>query len=271
MCIYNNIHRDVVTICAGKEDDKVSLELKELVAIEFKRNGLFYLDKIGKVFELYADLLVSENKKYNLTSIINPQDIVDKHFVDSILGFEKFKEKNPKTLPLVVMDIGTGAGFPGIPLILYDQICNEGKLIKEIHLVDSNKKKTEFLCLVGDILAKSLGKKLFSVHNNRLETLELVGDSPDLFLSRATGNISRVIEHLAEFLVKNGQILNDSSLLYYGGLNVQRLKEGYQLSSKTDSGHRVQFNVSMEIIAEFEFSIQNYRRINIMYSLNPGT
>ena len=75
MCIYNNIHRDVVTICAGKEDFKVSLQLKELVAIEFKRNGLFYLDKIGEVFELYADLLVSENKKYNLTSIINPQDI----------------------------------------------------------------------------------------------------------------------------------------------------------------------------------------------------
>jgi 16S rRNA (guanine527-N7)-methyltransferase len=249
----------------------VSLELRELVAIEFKRNGLFYVDKIGEVFELYADLLISENKKYNLTSIINPQDIVDKHFVDSILGFEKFKEKNPKTLPLVIMDIGTGAGFPGIPLILYDQICNKGKLIKEIHLVDSNKKKTEFLCLVGDILAKSLGKKLFTVHNNRLETLELVGDSPDLFLSRATGNINKVIEHLGEFLVKNGQILNASSLLYYGGLNVQRLKEGYELKSKTDYGHRVQFNVSMEIIAEFEFSIHNYRRINIMYSLNPGT
>ena len=113
-------------------------------------------------------------------------------------------------------------------------------------------------------------KKLFTVHNNRLETLELVGDSPNLFLSRATGNISKVIEHLAEFLVKNGQILNASSLLYYGGLNVQRLKEEYELKTMTDSGYRVQFNISMEIIAEFEFSIQNYRRINIMYSLNPG-
>ena len=271
MCIYHNIHRDFVTICAGKEDNKVSLELRELIAIEFKRNGLFYVDKIGEVFELYADLLISENKKYNLTSIINPHDIVDKHFVDSILGFEKFKEKNPKTLPLVMMDIGTGAGFPGIPLILYDQICNKGKLIKEIHLVDSNKKKTEFLCLVGDILSKSLGKKLFTVHNNRLETLELVGDSPDLFLSRATGNINKVIEHLGEFLVKNGQILNASSLLYYGGLNVQRLKEEYELKTMTDSGYRVQFNISMEIIAEFEFSIQNYKRTNIIYSLNPGT
>ena len=245
------------------------LELRKIIVLEFKRNNLVYVDKIGEILEVYADLLISENKKYNLTSIITSQDIVDKHFIDSILGFEKFKKKNPETPPLVIMDIGTGAGFPGIPLLLYDQICNNGKAIKEIHLVDSNKKKTDFLSLIADILTKSLGKNLISVHNHRLETLELE-KIPDLFLSRATGSIRKVLDHLAEFLIKNGQIHNTAFLLYYGGVNVQSLDEGYVCKGKMESGRRVQFQVSMNIIAEFQFSIENYSRSNVLYSLNPG-
>ena len=246
-------------------------ELRKIIVLEFKRNNLAYVDKIGEILEVYADLLISENKKYNLTSITTLQDIVDKHFIDSILGFEKFKKKNPEISPLVVMDIGTGAGFPGIPLLLYDQICNNGRAIKEINLVDSNKKKTEFLSLIGDILSKSLGKNLISIHNDRLETLKLGEKTPDLFLSRATGSIDKVLDHLAEFLIKNGQIYNTAFLLYYGGVNVQSLDEGYICKGKTESGRRVQFHVSMKIIAEFQFSIQNYSRINVMYSLDPGT
>jgi len=249
----------------------VTSELRKIIVLEFKRNNLVYVDKIGEILEVYADLLISENKKYNLTRIITTQDIVDKHFIDSILGFEKFKEKNSKTPPLVIMDIGTGAGFPGIPLLLYDQICNNGKAIKEIHLVDSNKKKTEFLSLIADILTKSLGKNLISVHNDRLETLELKEKIPDLFLSRATGSIDKVLDHLAEFLIKNGQIHNTAFLLYYGGGNVQSLDEGYICKGKMESGRRVQFHVSMKIIAEFQFSIENYSRASVLYSLNPGT
>ena len=137
--------------------------------------------------------------------------------------------------------------------------------------MDSNKKKTDFLSLIGDILSKSLGKNLISIHNHRLETLKLGEKTPDLFLSRATGSIDKVLDHLAEFLIKNGQIYNTAFLLYYGGVNVQSLEKEYICKGKTESGRKVQFYVSMEIIAEFEFSVENYSRINIIYSLNPGT
>ena len=50
----------------------------------FEMNQLTYNDQIGSILELYSEFLISENKKYNLTRIISPQDIIDKHFIDSI-------------------------------------------------------------------------------------------------------------------------------------------------------------------------------------------
>ncbi len=244
-------------------------EFKQIIISEFKRNRLIYNDYLGEIFELYANLLISENRKYNLTSIISYEDIVNKHFIDSILGFEKFKDKTNQASALVIMDIGTGAGFPGIPLVLYDQVCNKGKAIKEVHLVDSNKKKTEFLFLICDILKNSLNKNLITIHNNRLESLEL-RTKLDLFLSRATGSINKVIDHLAEFLAKNKK-LNNAFLLYYGGAKIQYLKDGYTSKGKIESGQRIDFNVSSKIIAEFEFSIKKYKRVNVLYSLRPKT
>ncbi|NSW88956.1 16S rRNA (guanine(527)-N(7))-methyltransferase RsmG [bacterium] len=242
--------------------------IKEIIINEFKRNRLTYNDHLGEILELYANLLITENKKYNLTSITSFEDIVNKHFIDSILGFEKFKGKTNKVSSLVLMDIGTGAGFPGVPLVLYDQLCNEGKGIKKVHLVDSNKKKTEFLFLICDILKDSINKNLISIHNNRLESLQLTTQL-DLFLSRATGSINKVIDHLAEFLAKNKRSNNTAFLLYYGGAKFEHLKDGYNSKGKIESGKRVEFDVSSKIIEEFEFSIENYKRVNVLYSLSP--
>jgi 16S rRNA (guanine527-N7)-methyltransferase len=239
-------------------------DFKKIVSKEFKRNNLIYIDKIGEVFELYANLLVSENKKYNLTSITSTQDIVDKHFIDSILGFEKLKKKNSKIASLVIMDIGTGAGFPGVPLMLYDQICNNGKAVKEIHLLDSNKKKTEFLSLLADISFKFLGKNLITIHNHRLEKFELVGKSPDFFLSRATGDINKVVDYLAEFLANNGNIHKTSFLLYYGGLNIQGLED-----RSVSFGSKIRFTIKNNIIAQYQYSQKNYTRASILFSLSP--
>lgn len=63
-------------------------------------------------FELYYEMLIEKNKVMNLTAITEPEEVIDKHFVDSLAINKIVNLKNVKS----VIDIGTGAGFPGIPL-----------------------------------------------------------------------------------------------------------------------------------------------------------
>ena len=109
----------------------------------FEMNQLTYNDQIGSILELYSEFLISENKKYNLTRITSPQDIIDKHFIDSILGYEKLENSNFSTEQLVIMDVGTGAGFPGLVLSIYGYL--------NLSLVDSNLKKIKLWIVFSPI------------------------------------------------------------------------------------------------------------------------
>ena len=104
--------------------------------IEFKKyaslmNIVIEDEKIEK-FHKYMELLLEWNEKINLTAITNPREIIIKHFIDSIIISKKIK-KNAR-----IIDIGTGAGFPGIPLKIYDDTL-------DITLLDSLNKRTIFL------------------------------------------------------------------------------------------------------------------------------
>ena len=83
-------------------------------------------------FEAYYNFLVDYNKKINLTSITNKDEVYIKHFLDSI-SVSKFSDLKGK-----LIDIGTGAGFPGVPL----KILNPNL---DVTLLESSKKKTIFL------------------------------------------------------------------------------------------------------------------------------
>ena len=92
-------------------------------------------------FSQYYDLLTFYNKQFNLTAIRNKDEILIKHFVDSIIYSEMAIEKEGNK----ILDLGTGAGLPGIPFsILYPE--------KEVLLVDSLNKKVNFLNTVIDEL-----------------------------------------------------------------------------------------------------------------------
>lgn len=92
-------------------------------------------------FSRYADLLVEWNEKINLTAITDPQGITEKHFLDSILPYEWVNLPENAS----VIDVGTGAGFPGIPLkIMRDDI--------HLTLLDSLNKRINFLNTVCDDL-----------------------------------------------------------------------------------------------------------------------
>jgi 16S rRNA (guanine527-N7)-methyltransferase len=95
------------------------------------------LEKLNK----YYNILVDENKKYNLTTITEEEDVYLKHFYDSVLLSLSTDLNNTKTM----LDIGCGAGFPGLVIkIFYPWI--------ELTLLDSNNKKTTFC----DMLTKKL-------------------------------------------------------------------------------------------------------------------
>ena len=95
----------------------------KLLGIEVTDNQLEKLDK-------FKELLKEYNQKFNLTSITNDLDIYLKHFYDSLCLFKIKELKENK----ILLDIGTGAGFPGIPLAIINSDL-------KVYLLESNTKK----------------------------------------------------------------------------------------------------------------------------------
>ena len=107
----------------------------------FEQKSLKLTRELYQKFDKYAELLIEWNEKINLTAITDAQGISIKHFLDSLLMLNFFDiPENAK-----VIDVGTGAGFPGIPLKLYRNDI-------ELTLLDSLNKRINFLDTVCDAL-----------------------------------------------------------------------------------------------------------------------
>ena len=106
-----------------------------------KEAGLEFTEKQLEQFSMYFDLLIETNKVMNLTAITEPEEVAVKHIIDSLLAFDE------KIFPgKLLADVGTGAGFRGIPLKIY---CPELKVV----LLDSLAKRLKFLEAVIEQLA----------------------------------------------------------------------------------------------------------------------
>ncbi|MBR6004623.1 MAG: class I SAM-dependent methyltransferase [Clostridia bacterium] len=97
--------------------------------IEAQALGLSLSKSQLEMFDRYAEMLVETNKQFNLTAIKDPGDIVTKHFTDSLTVFAAADIPDGSK----VIDIGTGAGFPGLPMLIY-------KNSLELTMVDSTGK-----------------------------------------------------------------------------------------------------------------------------------
>lgn len=141
----------------------------------------------------YMNLLIEWNKKINLTAIIEPKEIILKHFVDSLTISKYINEKS------TLIDVGTGAGFPGIPLkILRDDI--------NITLVDSLNKRIKFL----DEVIKKLNLDNIKTVHGRAEEIgrnKEYREKFDYATSRAVANISTLSEYLIPLIKNNGQCI----------------------------------------------------------------
>ena len=138
----------------------------------------------------YMNLLLDWNNKINLTAITKEEDIILKHFIDSISINEYLKEKNK------IMDIGTGAGFPGIPL----KIINPNM---EFILVDSLNKRINFL----EEVAKELCLEKIQLIHSRVEDLTKnmnYREKADVVVSRAVANLRVLVEYMLPFVKKEG-------------------------------------------------------------------
>lgn len=146
-------------------------------------------------FKSYCQILLEWNKKFNLTAIKEPDEIAVKHFVDScsILHYVNIK-KNAK-----IIDVGTGAGFPGIPLkIIRDDI--------EITLLDSLNKRIVFL----NETAEQLGISISTIHG-RAEDLgrnESYRESFDIAVSRAVAPLNVLSEYCIPLVRKGGKFIS---------------------------------------------------------------
>jgi 16S rRNA (guanine527-N7)-methyltransferase len=138
---------------------------------------------------MHLDLIVETNRLFNLTRIIDPRESVIKHVVDSVLPWRHFAHAAQ------VVDAGTGAGFPGIPLALVLPGTR-------FTLLDSTQKKARFAQSVVD----ALGLKNVEVLSQRAEDW-LKTHNADILTARAVAPIDRSIPMFAPTLRKSGSIL----------------------------------------------------------------
>lgn len=146
-----------------------------------------------KQFEEYFNLLVEWNEKINLTTIIEQEQVIIKHFLDSCLG-KKYINDN-----CTLLDIGAGAGFPSIPLkILFPNL--------QVVMIDSVNKKINFLNSVIDALHLTNCK---AIHTRAEDLAKKSGfrESFDYVVSRAVASLNTLLEYSLPFVKVGGRFV----------------------------------------------------------------
>lgn len=149
-------------------------------------------------FDKYYEILIEKNKVMNLTAITEREDVILKHFIDSIAlaGYYDFSNKNIK-----VIDVGTGAGFPGIPLkIAFPDI--------DLTLYDSLNKRINFLNEVINTIG--LDKNTCVALHGRAEEggrNKDMREKYDLVVSRAVANMAVLSEYCIPFVRQGGYFI----------------------------------------------------------------
>ncbi len=193
----------------------------ELLGIKVTKENLADLN-------IYKDLLLEYNKKFNLTAIKTEEEIYLKHFYDSLTlvkGVDLTKN-------LKILDIGTGAGFPGLVLkIFYPEL--------EITLLDSNHKKIMFL----EQVIKRLNLKNITCLNTRAENLpSSYREYFDIVTSRAVAHLRILSELSIPYLKVNGK------LIAMKGISETEIEESEKILTELNSNilEVIKFNLPIE-------------------------
>ncbi len=179
---------------------------EELIKKVFHENGMDITDKSASQLFTYYKYLVEENNKFNLTAITDFNDVVYKHFLDSALAIKNFKGK--------VLDVGSGAGFPGIVIAILNPNL-------KITLLDSLNKRINFL----SELIKILNLKNVETVHCRIEDYNKK-EEYDVVTARAVANLSTLAEYLIPFLKIGG-----NAVIYKGADIFEELESAQEAIS----------------------------------------
>ena len=183
----------------SKSEEKGLEYLKEV----FKAHGFSLDDCQAQQLKQYYEMLAEKNKVMNLTAITDYREVVVKHFLDSVY-LAKYRDLQGE---VSVIDVGTGAGFPGIPLkILFPQM----KLV----LLDSLNKRVLFLKEVIRALSLEQKGQVEAIHG-RAEEIARKAEYREQFdycVSRAVANLNSLSEICLPFVKEGGQFISYKSM-----------------------------------------------------------
>ncbi len=150
-------------------------------------------DRQAELFDKYYKILIEYNQRFNITAITEKEEVYKKHFIDSILGVDKFCGQT-------LIDIGSGGGFPAIPIKIMKENIN-------LTLLEATGKKCDFLRAV----ANELQLKNVTVLNGRAEDFakdERYREKFDMCSARAVARLNTLAEYCIPFVKVGGEFIS---------------------------------------------------------------
>lgn len=235
---------------------KNKIEFKNILKFEANKIGIELNEEQLEKFYIYKNLLLEWNQKMNLTAITDDYQIIMKHFVDC-LEIVKYIPNN-----ISLIDVGTGAGFPGIVIAIFFN----GDI--KITLVDALAKRVSFL---EEVISK-LGLSNIIVIHARAEELSrenIYREKYDMVVSRAVANLNMLLEFDIPLLKVGGiaLLLKSNSLENEICNSNNALK---LLNCKIEKIIDYSYTVDNEIFSRKILSIKKEKTTNIKYPRNYG-
>ena len=232
----------------------------KLLFEEAKKFNINLNDEQLKKFSVYMDFLLEYNSHTNLTTIIDPNEIMIKHFLDSIV-LNKFVEipKNAK-----IIDVGTGAGFPGVPMKIFREDIN-------LTLVDSLNKRIKFLNLLME--KTNLKAEIIHCRAEELSHNNKYREKYDFAVSRAVAPLNVLCEYCLPYVKVDGffialkgsnvdeEIQNSQQAIKFLGDKIKKI-EAFELPE--NKGFR-----NILIIEKIKEISKKYPRSNAKISKSP--
>ena len=219
---------------------------KEEFVREVTKLGICITDKQIEALNIYYNLLVQENEKYNLTNIIKEEDVYLKHFYDSLTIVKSIKLDNQ-----YICDVGTGAGFPGMVLkIIFPNI--------KIDLLDATLKKCNFLNMV----ITKLNLKNITVINARAEEYSHeVREKYDIVTSRAVAPLKHLLEYSIPLLKVHGSFIALKSHINEEIINIDNYYKKMDLINE----NIIRFKLPFELSDRTIYKIEKNKETKLMY------
>lgn len=216
-------------------------EFQNILKEECHKNKIEFQEKASEKFYQYMNLILEWNEKINVTAIKEEKEFIVKHFIDSltICGFVKDNGR--------VLDIGTGAGFPGIPIKLY-----RPKI--DATLIDSVNKKVTVL---NDVIEKLKLEKIAALHIRAEDLAKDLNyrESFDVVTTRAVSNLATISEYMLPFVKIGGKAI------CMKGPNIEQELKDAKKAIKLLGGEMEKIE-KVQIDNEFERNIIAIKKIN---------